>query len=224
MSDYLNGTEFEIEQPDWMYHFNSASEILGRFIEIHHKDHVLEIGCNTGGVLLYASLQKPASLTGIDLFEDVLEVAKKNLDNNHVSAELICTPLQSYKRNKYYDVIFCNPPFFMDNQDSKENKYIKAAKYTSSLNVEELMKGVKSLLKDNGRFYMIIPSMYSNAYIHEASKYHLYPFVLQYSYEDFHKDGKHICIGFKFGKDSMHVRIAPPIDLKDRSTYPEIKK
>ena len=76
-ADYLNGTEYTLEQPEEMYHFNSDTELLGRFMRLRRSDRVLDIGCNTGALLLYAAHQKAQDLTGIDLFDSVLRQAEK---------------------------------------------------------------------------------------------------------------------------------------------------
>ena len=111
-TDYLPGTEFTLVQQDDMYHFNSDTVLLGRFMKAKQKDSVLDIGCASGALLLYASLHHPRQITGIDLFDEVLEQARENLERNHVRAGLVCTRVQDYRPAEQFDVIVCNPPYF----------------------------------------------------------------------------------------------------------------
>lgn len=155
--DYLHGTNYEIEQPKEMYHFNSDTELLGRFMRLNEKDTVLDIGCNTGALLLYAAYQNPKALYGIDLFEEVIGQAQKNLEMNHVNAQLTVSPLQNYEPNHKFDVIVCNPPYFDTQKEELKNSnpYLAAARHTSYLTMDELFQHVSRLLEDDGVFYLV---------------------------------------------------------------------
>ncbi|MBF1118284.1 MAG: hypothetical protein HXL58_05515, partial [Solobacterium sp.] len=95
--DYLGGTEFLINQGDEFYRMNSDTELLGRFLRIKHQHRFLEIGCNTGAILLYASLRKPKELVGVDLFSEVFELTRQNLERYRVDAQLHACRIQDYK-------------------------------------------------------------------------------------------------------------------------------
>ena len=86
--DYLKGTNYTLYQPEDMYHFNADTELLGRFMDVHRKDSVLDVGCNNGALLYYAKQKNALKLTGIDLFENVIENAKENFIRNEVNADL----------------------------------------------------------------------------------------------------------------------------------------
>ena len=53
--DYLGGTGYTLEQKKEMYHFNSDTELLGRFVQVKKTDSVLDIGCASGALLLYCA-------------------------------------------------------------------------------------------------------------------------------------------------------------------------
>ena len=77
--DYLpNHEEIKIYQDDEMFCINTDTMVLGEFLDIKKKDIVLDIGTNTGALLLYASKFKPKKLIGIDINEKALELAKEN--------------------------------------------------------------------------------------------------------------------------------------------------
>ena len=70
-----------------------------------------------GAVLLYASLRKPKELVGVDLFPEVFELTKQNLERYEVHANLHACKIQDY-HDELFDVIACNPPYFSTtNQD-----------------------------------------------------------------------------------------------------------
>ena len=156
--DYLYGTPFEIEQPKDMYHFSSDSELLGRFLKIGRNDTVLDIGTNNGVLLMYASMQQPKKLAGIDLFEAVIETAERNLKRNGIEAELSATPLQNYRHEPFTQLI-CNPPFFTNRNDSlkKENPYLRAARHDDTLPLKDLFQCSAGLMQKGGTFSVILP-------------------------------------------------------------------
>lgn len=58
--DYLPAhPEITVYQDDEMFRINTDTMVLGNFMEILHKDVVLDMGTNNGALLLYASLSKP---------------------------------------------------------------------------------------------------------------------------------------------------------------------
>ena len=148
-SDYLPNTNFQILQDDTFYHFNSDTTLLGEFIQLKHKDTVLDIGCNTGALLLYASRFQPSILCGIDLFDEVIELAKKNMELNEVEAELYVCDVNQFQHD-LFDVIISNPPYFNTNKESlkNENHYIEAARHETYLPLDTLFSNVnRNLIK-----------------------------------------------------------------------------
>ena len=154
--DYLNGTPYTMIQKDGLYHFSSDTELLGRFMTVRRRDTVLDIGCSSGALLLYAARHNPASLCGIDLFDEVLDAARVNLEANGVTAELIKTKVQDF-RGRQFSLIVCNPPYFNTGNPSlvSDNPLIAAARHEEYLTIQELFASVSCLLSDSGRFMMV---------------------------------------------------------------------
>lgn len=216
--DYLKGTDYSIEQKEGMYHFNSDTVLLGNFLEIHTQDRVLDVGTNNGALLLYASKSK--KLYGIDLFEDVIALAKNNLARNHVLANLSVSRLQDYKQEPF-DVIASNPPFFSTKKASlkNENEYLKAARHEEYLSLKDLMMHVERLLKDNGTFYLVYRPDRFLKVIEEANAHHLHLYRMQVAYASINKDAKSILLAFKKNVSSQHLKIEKGIFLDDPTTY-----
>lgn len=222
--DYLNATNYQIEQPDDFYHFNSDTELLGRFMRLKRNDVVLDIGCATGALMLYAAHQRPKEIYGIDLFAEVIEQANKNLKRNQVEAFTECCSLQEYKRYHYFDVVVCNPPYFATKNDdlTNDNPILKAARHETYLSLEELFKNVPVLLKDNGVFYLVHRSERLHEIILIAQKNGLYLKRMRIAYQSLNKKAKSVL--FCFCKDiHCQLQIDSPIFLNDRSTFENMK-
>lgn len=167
--DYLNGTPYTMIQKEGMYHFSSDTELLGRFLTVRHKDTVLDIGCSSGALLLYAAVHKPASLCGIDLFDEVLDTARENLEINGVEAELYKTRVQDFS-GRQFSLIICNPPYFNTEDPSliSANPFIAASRHEEYLRPGELFESAARLLSDSGKFMMVhrvsrIPELFETA-------------------------------------------------------------
>lgn len=217
--DYLNGTNYTLYQPEDMYHFNADTELLGRFMDVHRKDSVLDVGCNNGALLYYAKQKNAFKLTGIDLFENVIENAKENFIRNEVNADLYVCPLQEFM-HALFDLIVCNPPYFNTKNDAlkNENARIKAARHEEFLCLEDLMKHVKRLLKDNGRFDMVYRPDRMKDVIAIGMQYGLYPKRLKIAYASKNKQAKSILLEFVKNKNIL-LDIEAPAFLNDRDSF-----
>ena len=219
MPDYLPFTEYTIKQGEEMYHFNSDSVLLGRFLKAKHSHRVLDIGCNQGVLMLYASLHKPVEITGIDLFPEVLELCRQNLERNGVTGKLVCTDLQHFTDDPYH-VIVCNPPYYNTSADHlmNDNPYLQAARHTKYLTAEDLFSGVDRLLHDTGTFYTICRSSRLMKIISTAQKYHLYLNCLRIVYDHPQGTAKTALMAFSRSK-TRDTEILYPAYLNDKSTF-----
>lgn len=170
--DYLPETSIEIMQRKDMFRMNSDTHFLGKFIEIKNNETVLDIGCNNGALLLYASIFHPKKLVGVDYFEEAIALAKENFEHNQLHATLICSKIQDFEHEKF-DVILCNPPFFKmdENSNVNESEFLRVARHEEMLTLEELFSNVKRLLKEEGRFYLVHRSMRLTEIIEVALHY-----------------------------------------------------
>jgi len=216
--DYLYGTDLMMEQKEDLYHFNSDTVFLASFMDIKHSDSVLDVGCAQGALLLYASVFKPSSLTGIDLFEEVIDACGHNLQLNHIDAQLTMTPVQ--KHEGQYTVILCNPPFFeTENPDLiNGNPVIAAARHASYLPLEDLFSSVKRLLKDNGRFYLVHRASAVQKILLMADQYGLHARRMRFAYESIQGNAKSVVMEFRFRK-AVDCVIEPCAYLDDRDTF-----
>ncbi|AMC92876.1 hypothetical protein AOC36_02415 [Erysipelothrix larvae] len=153
--DFCPNTNLKVKQHPDMFHMNTDSYLLGTFMKLKKNDIVLDVGTNNGVLLLYASLQKPKALIGLDVFEEAISLAKENMMLNQVDAQLYVSSFQDF--NQKVDVIVCNPPYFSgDNRN--ENHFLKVARHEEYLDMDTLFSKSKSLLNDKGRMFLIYPA------------------------------------------------------------------
>lgn len=206
--DYLSGTSIYLWQRKDMFRCNTDTALLGHFMQIKEQETLLDIGCNNGALMLYASLQKPLYLYGVDLFEEALELAKKNLDYNKITNySLLCGDVTKIEL-PCVNVVVSNPPYFdtAENGNRNENEFIKSARHEGTLNLESLFQCVEKALKDNGRFYLVHRALRINDIIEMSLKYGLRAKKMQLVYDEDKEEATAVLVEFQKGyKGQLHL-------------------
>lgn len=156
--DYLpHHEDIKIYQDDEMFCINTDTMVLGEFLEIRKKDVVLDIGTNTGALMLYAAMHKPRRLIGIDINQKALDLAKRNMELNNVqNYELICADGNNYICDEEVDVIIFNPPYFKTlSPDKGKNEYLALAKHEDNFSLESMINCINRNLRVNGTLYYL---------------------------------------------------------------------
>lgn len=78
------------------------------FFENLKLKNVLEIGCGSGKSLKYVAERQPAELWGIDISEKQIEKTKTYLEENNITATLICSPMENIcgLPENHFDVVY----------------------------------------------------------------------------------------------------------------------
>ncbi len=152
--DYLPNTNLFLYQRKDMFRFNTDTRLLGEYLKIKPSERVLDIGCNNGALMLYASLQGPKELVGVDIQEEAITLAKTNLTLNGITNyQLLTLDINDYTDEKF-DVIMVNPPYFKGD-NIKDNPYLNKARHQLTLSDEQLIEAFIRLLKADGRVYLV---------------------------------------------------------------------
>ena len=185
--DYLpNHEEIKIYQDDEMLCINTDTMVLGEFLDIKKKDIVLDIGTNTGALLLYASKLKPKKLIGIDINEKALELAKENMKlNNITNVELIHADGNTFRNNEEVDVVIFNPPYFKTpSSDKGSNKYLALAKHEDNFPLESMIQCVNRNLRNNGTLYFLFQTTRLNEVLKVLNEKKLVVKKMQFVYDE----------------------------------------
>ena len=102
---------------------------------------------------------------------DINADAVKQCQENSMHAGLASVKAQQADINKFdstmkasYDLIVTNPPYFEPAVDCR-NSQRQLARYTESLNFEQLINSVKRLLKPGGLFCLVLPFQMADQFI-----------------------------------------------------------
>ena len=159
VTNYLLGYKDKyIVQNTQMFNFSLDSVLLPNFVTLNKNiKNILDIGCGNAPIPLILSTKTKALITGVEIQKDVYDLAVKsvkinNLENqiNIINADI--NELYNKFETESFDVITCNPPFFKVSEQSNLNKsdYKTIARHEVKLNLDDIFKISKKLLKNNG--------------------------------------------------------------------------
>lgn len=141
--------------------------LLGAWTRVPAQGRILDIGTGTGIVALMVAQRTDCIVDAIDIDLDAAEQAGENVREspwrNRIT--VIHNSLKSYCINNriVYDMIVCNPPFYISNLKSKDEKK-NLARNAESLPLSDLVKHAGQLLKKTGTLVVVLPSQHLQRY------------------------------------------------------------
>lgn len=217
VKNYLLGYEnLKIIQDTEMFNFSLDTVLLPNFITINEKiKKILDIGTGNGPIPLILSTKTKAKIIGVEIQKEVSEMAKESVKINNLQDQITIIN-EDIKNNKFetetFDIITCNPPYFEMKENSKLNKndYKTIARHEINLNLEELLKISKKLLKNGGTLGLVHRPERLLDIIEVMRKYNLEPKKIRFVYPKKDKPANILLIeGKKNGKKGL--KILPPL-------------
>lgn len=206
--DYLpNRKNIKIIQDDELFCINTDTFVLGEFLNIYRNDTVLDIGTNTGALLLYASLFSPKKLIGIDINEKAIKIAEENMELNGIeNVQLIVADGNTYQGDEV-DVIIFNPPYFKArNEDKAKNEYLRLAKHEENFSLNSMIDCIARNLKNNGTLFFLFQTSRLNEVLKLLDKKHLVVKELKFVFDE-NKENSNVFMirAVKNAKEGLNV-------------------
>ena len=153
--------QFEVQQDRCAMKVGTDGTLLGAWAEMGRPDgRLLDIGTGTGLMALMMAQRYPeARVTAIDIDEMAVSQAKENVMRSPFAdrIEVFQADVNTFESTEIFDSIVCNPPFFNNALVCPDNQRTQA-RHTTSLSYQQLMAAAWRLLRDEGRFSLIIPN------------------------------------------------------------------
>ena len=132
-----------------------STKLLLEFTEILDLKNrtFLELGCGCGIISILAS-KNGAKVTATDINPTALEALKKNTKNNNVSIDILHSDLFENLKDRSFDYIIINPPYYPKNPSSMaENAWFCGENFEY---FEKLFSELPGFLTDSNEVYMIL--------------------------------------------------------------------
>ena len=219
VTNYLLGYKDKyIVQNTQMFNFSLDSVLLPNFVTLNKNiKNILDIGCGNAPIPLILSIKTNALITGVEIQKDVYDLAVKsvkinNLENqiNIINADI--NELYNKFETESFDVITCNPPFFKVSEQSNLNKsdYKTIARHEVKLNLDDIFKISKKLLKNNGYVAIVHRPERLLDILESMKKYNIEPKKIQFIYPKTNMEANILLVeGKKNGNKGL--KILPPI-------------
>lgn len=207
----LNG--LKLIQKKTGFKFGVDAVLLSDFFQADQNAKVMDIGTGTGiiPVLLYGK-NKGCDFTGIDIQEDMIEMAQRSAQLNGIQDHVrfvLCDvkEIKSMYKNESFDAIVTNPPYMKAGNGLLNPDKAKAlSRHELACTVYDIMAAANYLLKEKGKVYMIhrphrLPDIFD-----AMRTYKIEPKRMRFVYPDARKEPNLVLIcGVKLGKQELRV-------------------
>lgn len=162
-NDLFDYDNLKIYQDEEAFKFSLDSILLAEFVKITQKHKmILDLCTGNASVPLILSTKTKALIDAFEIQKDISDLAIKSVNYNNLSNQIniinanICD-IDKYCKNKKYDIITCNPPYFkLDNKDNINLNETKAiARHEIYLNLSDIFKIASNHLNDGGELYLV---------------------------------------------------------------------
>lgn len=181
LNDLYDYVPLKIYQNEDNFKFSLDSILLAEYVDIKSKTKsILDICTGCGSVPLILSTKTNALIDGCEIQENIFNLAVdsikyNNLDNQITIFNCDAKDLNEFVKNKKYDIITCNPPYFKLSGDNiiNENEELAIARHELKINLDDVFKIASSHLNDKGEFYLVHRVDRMDEVIITANKYNL---------------------------------------------------
>jgi len=152
--------QFRIEQQKAAMKVGTDGVILGAWTSVDNITRILDVGTGTGLIALMLAQRCNAKIDAIEIDNQAYLEAKYNFEQSSWEERLTVYRSDfstfSNEQGQIYDLIVCNPPYFIDSLKTSDPQ-LSVARHNESLNFEQLILGSVRLLKGTGKLVVIIP-------------------------------------------------------------------
>ena len=160
------------------FRFGEDAVMVADFFDPTKSGNLLDIGAGTGIIsIILSKNSKITTITSVEIQEEMAEMARRSIEKNRLEGriELLNINIKELNKGNSYDYIISNPPY-MKNSNGKINLHsIKAiSRHEITLNLEDLIKESKRLLKPGGTLTLIYRSERMVELLETLSRYGFY--------------------------------------------------
>lgn len=144
------------------FRFGVDAVLLANFPRIKRGARVIDLCSGTGIIpFILAGKTEASHIIGIEIQDDMVDMAKRSVSFNKLEDKITfinkdLKDLEFLKKLEKVDIVTVNPPYKLKNSGiinlSDKNAI---ARHEICCTLEDVVKGAKAVLKDNGRIYMI---------------------------------------------------------------------
>jgi tRNA1Val (adenine37-N6)-methyltransferase len=202
------------------YRFSVDAVLLSQFSKIRKNEKVVDLGTGCGILpLLLSQTTKAHSFVGVEIQRELAEVAKKNVQLNHLQdrVSILQKDFRDLK-DTYppgsFDVVLSNPPYRKYRTGKVNPAMEKAiARHEIKGTLEDLISIASYLLPPKGRCYVIFPALRTVDLLVVLRSQRLEPKRLQFVHPRLEEDAKFI-LSESIKESGVELKVMSPLILQ----------
>lgn len=229
----LNFSDKIIYQNDDYFAFSLDSVLLANFVTIKLSDKkIIDFCTGNAPIPMLMSFRTKARIFGVELQKEIFDmgvdsIVENKMDDQIKLINIDVKNIDSVIDAESMDIVTCNPPYFKYKDDSlvNENDVKSIARHELMLNLEDVLKSARYVLKNGGTFAMVHRPERMIEIINLMQKYNIEPKKIRLVYPKMDKEANILLIeGIKNGKTGLKV-ISPLFTHNEDGSYvDEIRK
>jgi tRNA1Val (adenine37-N6)-methyltransferase len=194
--------------------------LLGAWANVAHCSSVLDIGTGCGIIAIMIAQRSHAEIDAIDCDADSVEEAACNskrtiwADRINVFQSL----LQELDKKDEYDLIVCNPPYFIRGIECRNTSRTRA-RQQQCFEMEDLFRFSGLALKTAGSLCLIYPAERRNELVEQAEKHGLFVKNITFVYPTPYKKPKRVLMEFVKGYSGEPKECSITVETGVRHEY-----
>ena len=147
------------------FRFGMDSILLKDFVRIKPNEHIADLGTGSAILPMLLSQKQPsAKFSAFEWQADIAEMAVRSVTMNDLDRRIsvFCDDLRNAPDTigkASVQVVVCNPPYGKKNTillNQTENK--RLSRHETDCEIDDIVRTASTLLKNQGRFYLVFPA------------------------------------------------------------------
>ena len=215
------------------YSMSTDSFLLPYFANVpkSSKKKIIELCSGNGGISIILREKSHAQIEMLEIQEDLVELSRRSIELNKLTGINVkngdIKKIKDYYKPSSFDYVICNPPYFpvknMPNQREKFNHNI--SRHEILCNLSDVIKSIKYLLKQNGKFSLVHRTYRISDIISECGKNSLAIKRIRFVYSKESSDTSKILLVEGSISNVSDIKVEQPLYIyKEDDTYTEEMK
>lgn len=222
--DYLLAEDLRIIQSPSVFAFSLDAVLLANFAYLPiQKGNIMDLCTGNGVIPLLMSKRTNGKITGVEIQERLYDMAARSVRYNELEDRIRMLhgdlkDMPSLLGHGIFDVVTCNPPYFITpvNGNMNTNEYFAIARHELLCNLEDVMKVSSQLLKQGGKAAFVHRPDRLLDILTFMRKYRIEPKRLRFVYPNQKKEANTILVeGIKNGKP--YLKTLPPLYVYNKN-------
>ncbi len=218
INDLVYFKDIKIVQNKNYFNFSLDSIMLPNFVAINPSvKKIIDFCTGNIPIPLILSTKTDAEIYGVEIQKEIYSLAEETLkinklDNRIKLLNMDVKDLVSKFETDTFDIITCNPPYFKKEENSiiNDNEIKSIARHEIKINLEEIIKISKKLLKNGGSLNIVHRTDRLIEIIELMRKNNIEPKRIRFIYPKMNSDSNLVLIdGRKNGKTGL--KLLPPL-------------